>query len=67
MALPEVLSIGVNGCTLEFDSSGAGSNPASAVFMHLPSCSRNGIAPVLKTGVRKGMGVRIPQTAFKFA
>lgn len=67
MALPKVLSIGVNGCILEFDSSGAGSNPASAVFMYLPSCSRNGIAPVLKTGVRKGMGVRIPQTAFKFA
>ena len=63
-ALPEILSIGVNGCTLEFDSSGAGSNPASAVFIYLPSCRRNGNAPALNTGVRKGMGVRIPQTAF---
>ena len=28
---------------------------------------QNGIAAVLKTVVRKGMGVRIPQTAFRFA
>ena len=28
---------------------------------------QNGIAAVLKTVVRKDMGVRIPQTAFKFA